>query len=149
MLPTFVYLVGRIDHGVRRELHERLALHELSVPELTALSVLQREPGLSNAQLARRSLVSPQAMSYIISELERRGLIERQIDPSHRRILRTRLTAAGQGKWRMVSSIVEALQTELLQDVSEADREIVLCALTAAMTRLSRVQTAREAHASR
>jgi DNA-binding MarR family transcriptional regulator len=145
---TFVYLVGRVDQGVRRELQRRLAPHEISLPELTALSVLHGQPDLSTAQIARRSLVSPQAMSYIISELERRSLVERQIDPSHRRILRTRLTAAGRGKWNTVNPIVEAFQAELLQDVSETEREVVLRGLTAAMKRLSRVETLPKVHAS-
>jgi DNA-binding MarR family transcriptional regulator len=103
MLPTLVYLVGRVDHGVRRELQRRLAPHELSVPELTALSVLQRQPGLSIAQIARRSLVSPQAMGYVILALEQGGLVQRHADPLHGRMLRARLTPAGLGKLRHVN----------------------------------------------
>jgi len=135
--PTLVYLVGRVNQGVRRELQRRLAPHELSVPELTAMSVLQRRPGLSNAQLARRSMITPQSMNDVVAELERRGLVTRRADPSHGRILRARLTPAGHGMLRRVSPAVDALQAELLRDVSEADREIVVRGLVAAMRRLS------------
>lgn len=139
--PTVVYLVGRLNHGIRRELQRRLATHNLSLPELTALSGLQRRPGLSTAQLARGSLVTPQAMNAIIAELEARDLVERRVDPSHRRILQARLTPAGRGLLRRVDPIVETLQTELLQDVPEAEREAVVRGLTAVMRRLSMIET--------
>jgi DNA-binding MarR family transcriptional regulator len=135
--PTLVYLVGRVDRGIRRELQRRLVNHELSIPELTTLSVLQRRPGLSNAQLARRALITPQSMNDVVAGLEQRGLVERRVDPSHNRILQTRLTPAGRGMLRRVTPIVEALQADLLQDVPDEDREVVIQGLVAAMRRLS------------
>jgi DNA-binding MarR family transcriptional regulator len=138
--PTLVYLVGRLNHGIRRELQRRLATHNLSLPELTALSGLQRRPGLSTARLARRSLVTPQAMNIIIAELETRGLVQRRVDPSHRRILEARLTPAGRGLLRRVDPIVEALETELLQDVPKAERDAVMRGLTAAMRRVPMIE---------
>ncbi len=135
--PTLVYLVGRINQGVRRELQRRLAKHELSVPDLTVLSVLQRRPGLSNAQLARRSLITPQAMNDVVARLERRELVERRVDPSHRGILLTRLTPAGHGMLRRVRPIVDGLQEELLQDVPAAEREVVVRGLASVVGRLS------------
>ena len=139
--PTLVHLVGRLNHGIRPELQRRLARHKLSLPELTALSELQHRPGLSTAQLARRSLVTPQAMSITIAELERRGLVQRRADPSHRRILQARLTPAGHRQLRRIDPIVAALQTELLQDVPEAERDAVVSGLTAVMRRLSTIET--------
>ena len=55
----------------------RLAEWELSVQEYTSLSVLGARPGLSNAQLARRALVTPQSMIEILSKLESRGGVGR------------------------------------------------------------------------
>jgi DNA-binding MarR family transcriptional regulator len=136
-LPTFVYLIGRVNQGVRRELQRRLAPHELSVAELTALSVLQHRPGLSNAQLARRSLITPQSMNDVVATLEQRGLVERRVDPSHGRILRTRLTRAGRRMLGRTDPIIEGLQAELLQDIPARDRDTVLRGLICATRRLS------------
>ena len=135
--PTLVYLVGRVSQGVRRELRRRLEPFGLSVPELTALSVLQRRPGLSNAQLARRSMITPQSMNDVVAALERRGLMERRGDPAHRGILRARLTPAGRRLLRAVEPVVEGLQEEVLADVPEGEREVVVRALLSAMARLS------------
>jgi DNA-binding MarR family transcriptional regulator len=135
--PTFVYLVGRLNQGVKRELQQRLSAHALSVPEFTVLSVLQRRPGLSNAQLARRSLITPQSMNVIVAELEQRNLVERRMDPAHNRILQTRLTPKGRGMLRRAAPIADALQDELMQDVPAHERDIVVRGLANAMRRLS------------
>lgn len=71
------YLVGRADRLLRGHMEEVLAEVGLTVNELTALSVLAARPGLSNARLARRSLVTPQAMHKVMSSLEARGLVSR------------------------------------------------------------------------
>jgi DNA-binding MarR family transcriptional regulator len=135
--PSLVYMIGRINHGVRRELQRRLARWELSVPELTALSVLRRRPGLSNAQLARRSMITPQSMNEVVAGLERRGLVARRPDPAHGGILQTRLTPAGRGLLRRVQPAVDELQDKLLTSVPDAEREIVLRGFAAAMRALS------------
>jgi len=94
--PRVSYLVGRLDRILRRRLGDALAPHGLSLPEYTTLSVLRARSGLSNAQLARRSLITPQAMNEVLARLEGRGLVRREVDPAHARIRRARLTAAGE-----------------------------------------------------
>lgn len=134
--PSLVYVVGRVNQGVRRELRKALAPWELSVPELTALSVLRTRPGLSNAQLARRSLTTPQSMNEVIAALEARGLVARTVDPSHGRILRTRLTPEGEQLLQEVDPVVHALQDEMLSGVPPEHREIVLAGLVSCMQSL-------------
>jgi DNA-binding MarR family transcriptional regulator len=135
--PSLVYMIGRINQGIRRELQQRLVRWELSVPELTVLSVLQRRPGLSNAQLARRSMITPQSMNEIVAGLEQRGLVARRADPAHGGILQTRLTPAGRGLLRRVQPTVDELQDKLLAEVPSAEREIVIRGFAAAMRALS------------
>lgn len=134
---SLVYVIGRVGQGVRRELGRRLEKWDLSVPEFTALSVLHRRPGLSNAQLARRSLITPQSMSQVVASLEERRLIRRRVDPHHGRILRAELTKLGRRRLAEADSIVDALQDELFAEVDAADREIVLRGLLACMGALS------------
>jgi DNA-binding MarR family transcriptional regulator len=89
------YVIARLDRAIRRGIEERLAPHGLSVSQYTALSVLRNRPGLSNAQLARRSFVTPQAMYEVTASLEEAKLIVREVDRNRPRILRARLTARG------------------------------------------------------
>ncbi len=68
--PTLLYLVGRLDGVVHRAIRDAIRDHGLSVGQYTALSVLGHRSGLSNAQLARRSLVSPQSAHELLLALE-------------------------------------------------------------------------------
>lgn len=135
--PSLVYVVGRVDQAVRREMRKRLADWDLSVPEYTTLSVLRRRPGLSNAQLARRTMVTPQSMIEILARLEDRKLIRREVDPAHKRILRGELTPAGEKLLARADPAVESIQDEMLLDVPDGQREVVLDGMLKAMRRLS------------
>jgi DNA-binding MarR family transcriptional regulator len=134
--PKLVYVIGRVNQGVRRELRKKLLPWDLSVPELTALSVLRTRPGLSSAQLSRRSLTTPQSMSEVVAGLERRGLVRRTVDPSHGRILRMTLTDEGARLLGEVDPVVAGLQDELMVDVPPEQRSIVLEGLVACMRTL-------------
>jgi DNA-binding MarR family transcriptional regulator len=129
--------VGRVDQGIRREMRTRLAQCGLSVQEYTALSVLGARPGLSNAQLARRALVTPQSMIEILSRLERRELVVREPDPKHARILRGHLSRHGRALLRDADRAVAGIQEQILADVPQRQRADLIEGMRAVMTRLS------------
>ena len=56
------YVIARLDRAIRRQIADMVAPHGLTATQYTALSVLRMGKGLSNAQLARRSYVTPQSM---------------------------------------------------------------------------------------
>jgi DNA-binding MarR family transcriptional regulator len=134
--PSLVYVVGRVNQGVRRELRKALSPWGLTVPELTTLSVLRTRPGLSNAQLARRALTTPQSMNEVIAELERRGLVERTVDPSHGRILRAQVTEPGEQLLADVDPVVARLQEEMLAEVPPEQHDVVVEGLVSVMRHL-------------
>ena len=133
---SVVYVIGRLDHGIRRDMRQLLAEWELSVSEFTALSILRRRPGLSNAQLARRTMVAPQSMLEILAALEARALVQRTVDPNHGRILRSELTPEGTRVLDAAECAIDAIQVQLLADVPYEERQIVLDWLLKAMQRL-------------
>jgi DNA-binding MarR family transcriptional regulator len=130
-------VIGRVDQGVRREMRARLAPFGLSVPEYTALSILDAVPGLSNAQLARRSLITPPAMLEVLASLERRGLVQRHADPGHGRIRRAELTEEGARTLRAPAREIDRLAAELLRSIPDDERETVRRGLVAVMDRLT------------
>ena len=84
--PRLSYVVARLERAMRHAINERVQPYDLTTLQYTTMSVLGRRGSLSNAQLARRSYMSPQAMSEVIEALEKRGLIERSRHPHHRRV---------------------------------------------------------------
>ena len=103
--PSLIYVIGRVDQGVRRELRVRLAPLALSVPDVTTLSVLRGRSGLSNAQLARRALITPQSMLEVLASLEQRGLLARRPDAANARIMRAERAAAAAIRSRRVAAL--------------------------------------------
>ena len=98
--PRIGYVIGRLDRALRREIGALVAPFGLTVPKYTALSILRDRPGLSNAQLARRTYVTPQSMNEVLIALEADGLIVRSPAANHGRVVevvaqRTRARGAG------------------------------------------------------
>jgi DNA-binding MarR family transcriptional regulator len=132
--PRLSYVIGRLDRAVRRHLTERLAELGVSLPEYTALSVLRRGGGLSNAQLSRRVLVTPQSAIKVVATLERKGLIERQPDPDHARILRALITKEGHAVLDACDRVADEMEARMLEGLSASERE----ELTGALRTISR-----------
>lgn len=128
--------MARLDRALRREIDEAVRPHDLTLARYTALSVIARRDGLSNAQLARRSYITPQSMSQVITALEGDGLIERTPDRTHRRILRATLTAEGRRVLTACDNAVDALEEEMLAEVPPEDREALIAHLTSCVRRL-------------
>lgn len=134
---SLIYVIGRVNQGLRREMQARLSDRGLSVQQYAALAVLRARPGLSNAQLARHSLVAPQSMIEILSKLERRGLVTREVDPDNGRILRAAVTPAALDALRRLDPEIDAIQDQLLAGVPSAHRAVLLETMLSAMDRLS------------
>lgn len=116
--PRVSYLVKWVERGIRMRFDAILADLGVSTPEYTALSVLARREGLSSAQLARRTLVSAQAMNQLVIALERRRLIVRKSDPDHGRIQRASLTPAGHKLLAECDRATADIETLLLAGLS-------------------------------
>jgi len=108
------YLVGRLDHVLGHRLRDRLALLGLTLAQYTALSVLDTQRQLSNAQLSERTMISPQSANEMVKTMDAKGWIERQPDANHGRIVQIRLTAQGKALLRDCDAAVADLENIML-----------------------------------
>lgn len=134
--PRLIYAIGRLDRVVRRELSERLAPLGLTWPQYTTLSVLEARPGLSNAQLARRAMISPQAMSEVTVTLERMRLLERKASPTNNRILRARLTPKGRRLLAKCEEQVDDLERQMLSGISQVEGDQLMAGIRSCVRHL-------------
>ena len=125
------YLVARLDRVIKQRVAECVKPHKLNVPQYTALSILGRRSGLSNAQLARRSYVSPQGMNQVLDQLAALGLIARKPSKTHGRILQVQLTAQGKRVLAACDVAVNAMEEEMLQNTNVSERKQLLYGLLA------------------
>ena len=134
--PRISYVVARLERAIRRAINERVGAHGLTVLQYTTLSILGYRGELSNAQLARRAYMSPQAMSEVIEALEGKGLIERAPRPGHRRVLPAVLTAKGRKVLRACDAAVDELEAEMLRGLGRRDRASLRAGLVSAVRAL-------------
>jgi DNA-binding MarR family transcriptional regulator len=116
------YVIARLDRALRRQIADMVAPHGLTATQYTALSVLRAGKGLSNAQLARRSYVTPQSMIEMLGTLEAKGLIQRSPSPDHGRILRTELTAKGRRLLARCDDALDRIESEMTSELSPEER---------------------------
>jgi DNA-binding MarR family transcriptional regulator len=116
--PMLLYLVKQVELAVRSHLDNLLRPAGLTALQYTALTVLERHPDMSAAQLARNSFVTAQSMADMITALEGRGLIERHRDQADRRRLAVALTSAGRELLDDYRDQVTGLEERMLAGLS-------------------------------
>jgi DNA-binding MarR family transcriptional regulator len=120
--PRLSYVIARLERALRAAINDRVKPHGLTTLQYTTLSLLGTRGELSNAQLARRSYMTPQAMSEVIEALEGKGLIRRDTHPNHRRIYPAALTAKGRKVLGECDRAVDELEEQVLRDLSPTER---------------------------
>jgi DNA-binding MarR family transcriptional regulator len=90
------------------------------------LASLETDPGLSNAELARRNLVTPQTMNSIVQKLEDAKLVVRRPDPNHGRILTAHLTRSGRAVLARCVEHANAVEACMLSPLKAQERDRLL-----------------------
>lgn len=117
--PMLMYMVKQVELAIRSHLDNLLRPVGLTALQYTALTVLERHPDMSSAQLARSSFVTAQSMADMITALQRRGLIERHRDGVDRRRLVVALTAKGKDLLDHYRDQVNALEELMLSSLTK------------------------------
>jgi DNA-binding MarR family transcriptional regulator len=119
----------RLGHAIKRAEQALIAKKNhvlrdfgLTVPQYAALLVLSYAPGLSGAQLARECMVTPQTMATILSNLEAKGLVEREPSTVHAKVLVTQLSRAGRALLKRADAQVLMVEQGLAAEFTDAER---------------------------
>ncbi|MET8602829.1 MarR family transcriptional regulator [Streptomyces rubiginosohelvolus] len=88
--------IKRAEQALIARKTQAMRQFDLTVPQYSVLLLLSLFPGgMSAAQLARESMVTPQTMSTVLANLEKHGLMEREPSPLHQKVIVNKLTRAG------------------------------------------------------
>jgi MarR family transcriptional regulator, lower aerobic nicotinate degradation pathway regulator len=137
-----VYLLKRAELAVRGCAEVCLAQFGLTPTQFLLLFRLRESENVSSADLARTIGVRPQSIVDLIRPLEKEGWITRREAPEHRRILRIRLSAAGERLLDRAIPAARQLEEELFSVLSDREND----ALRGTLTRLVESAQAHEAH---
>ena len=89
--PDLLFLLHDVDRHLRLDADRRARAHGMTRAQWVILMWLQRQPGLSQKELAELLEVEPISVARLIDRLEQHGMVERRDDPHDRRIWRLHL----------------------------------------------------------
>jgi DNA-binding MarR family transcriptional regulator len=135
--PMLMYLVKQVELAIRARLDDIMRPAGLTALQYTALTVLERHPDLSTAQLARNSFVTSQSMADMVSALRARGLVERHRDRADRRRLVVALTPEGRKLLDRYRDEVTELETQMAAGLTRAQVTSLRRSLHACHTNLA------------
>ncbi len=115
------YMVGRLERALRHQFRTALEPLGLTLSQYTALSVFCSSGRLSNAKLAERTMVSPQAANELIKGMEKNGWIVRKPDPNHGRIIQISLTKEGKQLLARCNKVIAKMEREMLKGLSSKE----------------------------
>jgi len=116
------YLIGRLDHMLSRRIRDSIAPMGITAAQYTALSVFRKHGQLSNAQLAERSMVSPQSANEMVKTMEQRGWIARKAPSNHGRIIQIGLTPEGLNLLKKCDAAVVEVEAAMLAEIGETEQ---------------------------
>ncbi len=132
------YGLKRAQDALNRSMTATLSEVGLSVPQYAILYTLDQTPGISSAELARRSFVTPQTMNELVLDLEASGLVTREPHPDHGRIRQARLTPEGRSKLSLAGRRVATIEERMLSSLTPAERRHLSVWLVACADNLAR-----------
>ena len=130
------YLLKRAQAALHAAMAAALHEHGATLAQYAVLTALDEEPGLSNAELARRAFVTP-TMNQVLRELEQRHWVIRHAHPGHGRILQADLTHHGRQTLRACHQAADAVEERMLAKLSPAGRQQLATALRTCIEGLS------------
>ena len=133
------YLLKEVQQDLRKRMDRALMELNLTTPQYSVLSQLHEFPGLSSADLARKSFVTPQTMNLIVQKLEARELLGRALSTNHGKILNTEVTSEGKDLLNKANAIVLQVQAEIFNPISE-DETIMLTDILRKLRKASALQ---------
>ena len=116
------HLVFLLERFLRRELSVAVTAHGLTMQQYAALLILDNCKEISNAALAKRSFMTPQSANEMVKALEAKGLIVREPDRNHGRIIHIRISTAGKRALRKADAAVVKVEQRLLAPIVQTDR---------------------------
>jgi MarR family transcriptional regulator, transcriptional regulator for hemolysin len=121
-------------HDVARQMRtyaDQLAqAHGLTRAQMVILARLERQPDVSQNELAAAAEVAPMTIARLIDRLEKLGLVKRCTDPEDRRVWRLRLTPAAAPLLREIKRFRNKLRSVMTNGIDPAVVDAMIIGLS-------------------
>lgn len=119
------YLLRQAAAAYRLRVERALADIGVTQSQFVVLTMLANYPGISNADLARLAVLTPQTVSVIIANLERGGSLVRHPHAVHGRIQHIDLNEKGKSQLAECRNRVYAIERELVDGLPPDDTMMI------------------------
>ncbi len=119
------YLLRQACTAYRILMEKTLVDLGVTPPQFSVLTMIASYPGVSGADLARLSLLTPQTVSVIVNNLEKAGWVARRPHDQHGRIQVLEITDAGKELLLRCNALVHAAETRLMDGLDPADDQVI------------------------
>jgi MarR family transcriptional regulator for hemolysin len=124
------YLINRIARRYNQTLQDSLSGMGLTTPKMRVLAALAAMGDLTVNQLTVVAVAEQSTMSRTLDQMERDGLIQRQISETDSRVRVIVLTRSGLAAYRTVWPQMSAAEEELFVGLTKEQREAFLATLS-------------------
>lgn len=114
---------------IRTRIDQRARAYGMTRAQWIILARLDRQPGMSQNELATICEVEPITVGRLVDRLEARGMVERRADPSDRRVRRLHLLPAAEPIITEIARYRENLDAEITEGLFGPAREALVDAL--------------------
>ena len=129
-MKELAWEIAETAHALRRFYDRRALQLGVTRAQWRVLAWLSREPGLKQVELADRLDVEPISACRIVDRLAEAGLVERQRDPTDRRVWRLMLTEKAKPLLDRLTELAEEMTGEAFAGLDLARVEAMRTALT-------------------
>lgn len=139
-----LFLLHDVARLLRVDADKRARAHDMTRAQWGILIWLERQPGISQKELAELLEVEPITVARLIDRLEARGMVERRPDPKDRRIWRLHLRPDA---YPMLDEIA-VQRAEIRAMLTQGIDRVTLDSMTEVLLRM-KAALVHEAHAGR
>jgi MarR family transcriptional regulator, transcriptional regulator for hemolysin len=140
-----LFLLHDVARLLRVDADKRARAHDMTRAQWGILIWLERQPGISQKELAELLEVEPITVARLIDRLESRGVVERRPDPRDRRIWRLHLRPEAYPLLREVHAQRAAIARMLTDGIDEDMLDITVETLSRMKATLTQDSPARRA----
>lgn len=119
------YLMRQAHAALRGAMEKALADLDVTPPQFAVLTMVVNYPGISGAELARLTFLTPQTINVIVRNLVRAELVGKTADAVHGRILQLHATPRGEALLKRCRARVMAVEGRLLALLDRDEEQVV------------------------
>jgi MarR family transcriptional regulator for hemolysin len=121
-----LYVLHDVARLIRTKADQRARTYGMTRAQWVILSRLERQPGLSQNEMAAIVEVEPITIARLVDRLQASGFVERRADPKDRRIWRLHLTPAAEPMLAEIKKVKAQLHDEITAGVDPATLDLMV-----------------------